>query len=184
MTDNNTSGKYIETSFKKIFKKMTPSARCTAKTPPLSEFIFSFIGAFLGLGAVCYLSYVQEIPVLIASFGASAVMLYAFPANPFAQPKNVLGGHMLSAFVGIFIYQMFGSYWFTAAASVALAIVVMVATKTTHPPAGGTALIALATGQSWGFIIFPVGAGAVILIAVALLVNNLAPGRSYPGYWR
>ena len=86
-------------------------------------------------------------------------------------------------------YQLFGgTLWVAAAMAVSLAIVIMLATKTLHPPGGATALIAVIGGakiHSLGFLyaVLPAGAGALVLLIVALLVNNLAPTRKYPEYW-
>jgi CBS-domain-containing membrane protein len=133
--------------------------------------------------------------LLIGSFGASAVLLYAAPASPLAQPWNVVGGHVLSAVIGVGIRQGINDaacrgqcQWFAAALSVAVSIAAMQVTKCLHPPGGATALIAV-TGdtsiRNLGFlyVLAPASVGAVALLLVALLVNNLAPERPYPAYW-
>jgi CBS-domain-containing membrane protein len=127
--------------------------------------------------------------MIIGSFGASAVLVYGAIKSPLAQPRNLIGGHVLSGLVGVACYQMFGeSLWLAAALAVSFAIVSMLATKTLHPPGGATALIAVIGGptiHSLGFLyaVIPAGAGAVILLIVALVVNNLSRNRKYPEYW-
>ena len=167
-----------------------------AKSPPgtsVPELIWSWFGAVTGIGLCAYLSsrYFEprDLPLLIGSFGASAVLVYGAIKSPLAQPRNLVGGHMLSGLVGVACYQLFGNtVWLAAAMAVSLAIVVMLATKTLHPPGGATALIAVIGGvkiHSLGFLyaVIPVGAGAVVLLVVALLVNNLSKNRRYPEYW-
>jgi CBS-domain-containing membrane protein len=127
--------------------------------------------------------------LLIGSFGASAVLVYGAIKSPLAQPRNLIGGHVLSGLAGVACYQLFGNMvWLAAAMAVSLAIVVMLATKTLHPPGGATALIAVIGGtkiHNLGFLyaFIPAGMGAVILLVIALLVNNLSKSRKYPEYW-
>jgi CBS-domain-containing membrane protein len=168
----------------------------TAKSPPgvgVAELLWSWIGSAAGIGLCGHLSakYFEprDLTLLIGSFGASAVLVYGAIKSPLAQPRNLLGGHILSALVGVACHQMFGAIpWLAAALAVSLAIVLMLATKTLHPPGGATALIAVVGGQKihdLGFLyaFVPAGAGAVVLLLVALIVNNLSKNRKYPEYW-
>jgi CBS-domain-containing membrane protein len=167
-----------------------------AKSPPgvgYEELIWSWLGAMLGIGACSYLSakYFEprDMTLLIGSFGASAVLVYGAIKSPLAQPRNLVGGHILSGFVGVACSQLFGNtVWLAAALAVSIAIVSMLATKTLHPPGGATALIAVIGGakvHNLGFLyaFLPAGAGATILLVVALIVNNLSKNRKYPEYW-
>src|SRR5574341_1063020 len=167
-----------------------------AKSPPGvggRELFWSWLGAVIGISACGYLSsnYFEprDLTLLIGSFGASAVLAYGAIKSPLAQPRNLVGGHIVSGMVGSACYQLFGgTIWIAAAMAVSLAIVAMLATKTLHPPGGATALIAVIGGpkiHALGFFyaFVPAGAGAVILLIVALIVNNLAENRKYPEYW-
>ncbi|MFZ5633334.1 MAG: HPP family protein [Bacillota bacterium] len=149
----------------------------------LSGLFVTALGSFFGIGLVAILSAHYSLPLLLPSFGASAVLLYAACHVPMAQPRNVIGGHLISAFMGVLVYQLFGDDWWALAMGVTSAIVVMTVTHTLHPPGGATAFVAVYTGQNFGFILSPVGLGAVLLIAVAILVNNLSGERKYPDYW-
>ncbi len=117
------------------------------------------------------------------------MLLFGAPQVPFAQPRNVIGGHVVSALVGITVYMLCGDIAFIAPAlAVAGAIAAMHVTGTLHPPGGGTALMMAIGDQSvvqYGYlaVLFPVAAGTVILVAVALIVNNLARDRRYPVSW-
>ena len=167
-----------------------------AKSPPgvsMSELIWSWIGSALGIGICGYLSsrYFEprDLSLLIGSFGASAVLVYGAIKSPLAQPRNLIGGHVLSGLTGVACYHLFGNtVWLAAAMAVSLAIVVMLATKTLHPPGGATALIAVIGGtkiHDLGFLyaLIPAGTGATMLLVIALLVNNLSKSRKYPEYW-
>ncbi len=146
------------------------------------EHLLTFIGAFLGIGLIGmsqqYLAEKQDVIYLIGSFGASAVLIYGIPKSPLAQMRNFIGGHLLSAFIGVLIQQLFPeTLWLSAALSVSLSIVVMQMTKTLHPPGGATALIANIGSEkikSLGFlyILYPVLSGILILGVVALLINK------------
>jgi len=168
----------------------------TTTSPPrvrLSEIGWSWLGAFLGIGFISFANYrvFEKIDLLmiVGSFGASAVLIYGAIKSPLAQPRNLLGGHVLSALVGVACQQLFHStLWLAAALAVSTAIAVMHATRTLHPPGGATALIAVIGGEkihSLGFLyaLFPVGGGALIMLLVALLVNNIPKHRRYPEFW-
>jgi len=161
--------------------------------PSAREVCWSWLGAVLGIALVGYLDswLVQgtDAVLLIGSLGASAVLLFGAPRSPLAQPRNVIGGHMLSALVGVSMRLVLPDpAWACAALTVATAIAVMHVSGTLHPPGGATALIAAAGGakisaMGYLFVLIPAGAGAAILVAVALVVNNLAKARKYPEYW-
>ncbi len=168
----------------------------STKSPPgvgIGELAWSWLGSVLGIGLCGYLSsrYFEprDLSLIIGSFGASAVLVYGAIKSPLAQPRNLVGGHILSALIGVACFQFFGNtIWIASALAVSFAIVAMLVTKTLHPPGGATALIAVIGGakvHSLGFFyaLVPAGAGAVILLIVALLVNNLSQNRKYPEYW-
>jgi len=128
---------------------------------------------------------------LIGSFGASAVLVYGAPLAEFSQPRNLIGGHVFSAFVGVSIAYLLASNLVIASAlAVSISIAVMHLSRTLHPPGGATALIAIIGGDKihqlgYSYVISPVLTGAVILLLVALFINNISrnPKRKYPLYW-
>ncbi|HHO47190.1 MAG TPA: HPP family protein, partial [Desulfobacteraceae bacterium] len=133
------------------FRKMRGSAK-SPPAPGLQEIAWSWLGAFLGIAAVAGIHYhllaSSDLILIIGSFGASAVLIYGAPKSPLAQPRNLLGGHILSALIGVFCFQVFhGETWLAASLAVATAIAVMHATRTLHPPGGATALIAVIGGE-------------------------------------
>ena len=126
---------------------------------------------------------------MIGSFGASAVLAYGAVRSPLAQPRNLIGGHVLSAIVGVLCWKLLSQYmWLAESVAVATSIAVMHATRTLHPPGGATALIAVIGSpeiHKLGFlyVLFPATIGPLILLAVALLVNNIPASRRYPEIW-
>lgn len=168
----------------------------TTKSSPMvsfSEIAWSWIGAFLGITAVSYINFNiiedTDLVMVIGSFGASAVLIYGAINSPLAQPRNLLGGHIFSAITGVTCYKIFPSQmWLASSLAVATAIAIMHATKTLHPPGGATALIAVVGSSKihslgYFYAIIPAGLGAVIMLAVALLVNNIPKNRRYPDFW-
>jgi len=174
------------------FQKMQGVSKCPPRVA-YSEILWSWIGAFLGIATVALISYQvlegKGLTMIIGSFGASAVLIYGAVRSPLAQPRNLLGGHILSAVIGVTSYQLFQPHiWLAAAVAVATAIAVMHATKTLHPPGGATALIAVIGGESvynlgYLYAIIPTAVGASIMLAIAVLVNNIPRNRRYPEFW-
>lgn len=154
------------------------------------EHVWSFIGSFIGIGLIAFLqgkSLTQiDTVFLIGSFGASSVLVYGAIQSPLAQPRNLLGGHLISALIGVSVFKLLPDViWLTAPLAVSLSIVFMQITKTLHPPGGATALIAVIGSEkikSLGFfyVISPVLSGCLILLLVALIFNNLTSNRRYP----
>lgn len=154
------------------------------------EHIWSFLGAFFGIGIIAFIQSngfsKQESLFLIGSFGASSVLVYGAIQSPLAQPRNLIGGHVVSAVVGVTIYKFLPDIiWLTAPTAVALSIVLMQITKTLHPPGGATALIAVVGPErikvlGYGYVLSPVLSGAMVLLLVALIFNNITSHRTYP----
>lgn len=118
--------------------------------------------------------------LLIAPFGASCVLVFALPESPLAQPRNVIGGHVISAAAGLLMLTLLGDGPIAIAAGVGLAISAMQATATLHPPAGANPIVVISAGAGWSFIAVPVLAGAVMIVLLALIYHRLATGRPYP----
>jgi len=174
-------------------RKMRGTTRGSPPRVNNPEIIWSWIGAFLGIAALAWVErfFIEgtDLTLMIGSFGASAVLVYGAVRSPLAQPRNLVGGHILSAIVGVACWKLLHQYpWLAAALAVATAIALMHLTRTLHPPGGATALIAVigsAEIHKLGFlyVLIPVGAGALILLAVAVLVNNIPKSRRYPEIW-
>jgi CBS-domain-containing membrane protein len=154
------------------------------------EHFWSFTGAFFGIGLIAFFQSQQltknENLFLIGSFGASSVLIYGAIQSPLAQPRNLIGGHVISAFIGVTIYKFLPDIiWLTAPLAVSLSIVGMQISKTLHPPGGATALIAIMGSEKikalgYGYVISPVLTGTLILYFVAMIFNNMTSHRRYP----
>jgi CBS domain-containing membrane protein len=155
-----------------------------------NEHWWTFVGSFTGISLIGLLNstflQLHDNLFLIGSFGASSVLLYGVINSPLAQPRNVIGGHILSAIIGVTVsqYSPF-EIWFNAGLAVSLSIVIMQVTKTLHPPGGATALIAIIGSKpikelGYLYVLTPIMSGILILLVVALVVNNITSKRSYP----
>ena len=156
------------------------------------EHFWSFIGSFIGIGILSYLESIRfsgtDIVFLICSFGASSVLVYGIIQSPFSQPRNLIGGHVISAIIGVTVNQLIPDIvWLSAPLAVSLSIIFMQITKTLHPPGGATALIAV-TGSAqikdlgYMYVFSPVLDGVLILFITALIFNNMTSSRSYPSH--
>jgi len=168
-------------------------------SPPRRDFskiAWSWIGAFVGIYLVSVLnqfsySDMQNTLFLVGSFGASAVLVYGAPQAEFSQPRNLMGGHILCALTGITVYKYLPfNVELLGAIAVSVSVVIMHFTRTLHPPGGATALIAVIGSaevheMGYLFVVYPIASGALILLLVALVVNNLSsdPKRHYPRCW-
>lgn len=178
---------------KKKFRKRLRQVRYIVYRETLvdyKEHLFTFLGSFTGIGLIGLLNSrhlkAHDNIFLVASFGASSVLIYGIINSPFSQPRNLIGGHLISAIVGVTIHKFIPvELWLSCAISVSLSIVLMQITKTLHPPGGATALIANMGSekiQSLGYlyVLSPVLSGVLILLSVALVFNNLTDHRNYP----
>lgn len=158
------------------------------------EKFWSFLGSFCGIGLIAWIQSIylpqNDNLFLIGSFGASSVLVYGAIQSPLAQPRNLIGGHIISALIGVTVYTFLPDViWLTAPLAVSVSIIAMQYTKTLHPPGGATALIAV-TGSAkikllgYGYVIFPVLSGVLILLMVALVFNNITSLRKYPNEGR
>ena len=146
-------------------------------------------GAFVGISLTGLLGSLAfrldpTLPAMIAPMGASAVLLFAVPSSPLAQPWSILCGNIVSAFVGVTVALLVPDIFLASALAISLAIAAMMALRCLHPPSGAVALTAVLGGPAvhslgYGFILWPVAGNSLILLILALVYNN-ATGRAYP----
>ncbi len=158
---------------------------------PLSmrENLLSSFVAFQAILATGWLSsrYIEGVglAVLVASMGASAVLLFAAPHSPLTQPWPLVGGTIISAFIGVMCGRHLQDPWLAGAAAVSLSIFAMHLTHSLHPPGGAITLMIALGGESigahnYGFVLAPVGMNVLIILAAALVLNYFLPGHRYP----
>lgn len=154
-------------------------------------FLWAWLSVFIALGIAALLVHHTDHPWLLASLGGSCVILFGMAASDMAQPRSLIGGHLISSLTGLlFLKYGFGTFggppqaWMIAA--VATALVMMMATRTIHSPAGANPIVIFLEGTDWSFLLSPLLLGLAVLLIVALLVNNLAPAAArtrYPRSW-
>ncbi|MES2575404.1 MAG: HPP family protein [Bacteroidota bacterium] len=156
------------------------------------EHFWAFLGSFVAIGVLAYIQSIHfsgnDAVYLIGSFGASSVLVYGIIQSPFSQPRNLVGGHLISAFIGVTVHKLLPDIiWIAAPLAVSLSIVLMQITKTLHPPGGATALIAIIGSDKikdlgYIYLFSPVLIGVLILLLTALIFNNMTSNRSYPSH--
>lgn len=141
------------------------------------------LGGFIAIGVIAGVSEQNALALVLGSFGASCVLVFGFPDVPFSQPRNVLIGHLVSSLSGLVFVHFFGPHWWSVAFAVAFAIAAMMLTRTVHPPAGSNPVIVYLLNPEWSFLLFPTLIGALLLVIVALIYNNMTRQGNYPKYW-
>jgi len=155
-----------------------------------SNLLWSWIGSFLGILAISYFhtDFLDDtdLTLVVGSFGASAVLIYGAVNSVLAQPRNLIGGHIISAIVGVISFKLFSSNILLASAiAVSTSIFFMQVTLTLHPPGGATALIAVVGSEQvhelgFLYVLVPVFSGSIILLIIAVFINNIPKNRAYP----
>ena len=134
------------------------------------------------IGALTYLTYKTTFGLfLIASFGSSMVILYGYPESPFAQPKNIFFGHLLTAAVGIIVLNFVPlPIFITIPIAVGLGVGLMILFNVTHPPAGGNPIIVIIGSVSLDYLINPIITGSIIVLAFGIVINKFILKKKYP----
>ena len=134
------------------------------------------------IGALTLLTYKTELGIfLIASFGSSMVLLFGYPESPFAQPKNIFFGHLLTSVVGIiFLYLVPLQIYLVIPLAVGFGVALMILFNVTHPPAGGNPIIVIMGSVSLDYLVNPIIIGSLIILAFGVILNRLILKKKYP----
>ena len=126
------------------------------------------------IGILTFLTYKTELGLfLIASFGSSMVLLYGYPESPFAQPKNVFFGHLVTATVGMFfLYLIPLPLFIIIPLAVGFGVGLMILLNVTHPPAGGNPIIVIMGSVSVDYLLSPIISGSIIILVFAIIINK------------
>ena len=140
------------------------------------------IFSIITIGCLTLLTYKTEFGVfLVASFGSSMVLLFGYPESPFAQPKNIFFGHLLTALVGvIFVNFIPLPIFITIPLAVGIGIFLMILMGVTHPPAGGNPIIVIIGSASFSYIINPIIIGTIIVLIFGIILNRIILNKEYP----
>ena len=148
----------------------------------LKQSISAGIFSIITIGILTILTYKTEFGVfLLASFGSSMVLLYGYPESPFAQPKNVFFGHLLTAVVGmIFLYLVPFPLYIIIPLAVGFGVGLMILFNVTHPPAGGNPIIVIMGSVSLEYLLSPVISGSLIILGFGIIINRYILKKPYP----
>ena len=140
------------------------------------------IFSFLTIGLLTLLTYKTELGIfLIASFGSTMVLLYGYPESPFAQPKNVFFGHLLTSVVGVLcLYLIPLPDYILIPIAVGLGVGLMILFNVTHPPAGGNPVIIIIGGVSINYLFSPIITGSILILVFGVVLNRFILKKNYP----
>ncbi|MFA7429089.1 MAG: HPP family protein [Rhodospirillaceae bacterium] len=139
------------------------------------------LGGAVGIAGIGLLGDVTSMPLLLAPFGASSVLLFALPDSPLSQPANVIGGHLVAALLSIALAAVLPHTWWAAGMAVGLVIAVTAALRLTHPPAGADPLVVFLGAPAAEVFMGSVIVGSTFLVLTAVLLHSLPPKRTpYP----
>jgi len=152
------------------------------KKSDIKKAILAGIFSAVTIGILTILTYKTSYGMfLIASFGSSMVLLFGYPENPFAQPKNIFFGHLLNSVVGIiFLYLVPLPIYIIIPLAVGFGIFLMILLNVTHPPAGGNPIIVIMGGVSLDYLINPIIIGSLIILVFGIVLNRLILKKKYP----
>ena len=134
------------------------------------------------IGVLTLLTYKTEFGIfLIASFGSTMVLLYGYPESPFAQPKNIFFGHLVTSLAGLFVlYFIPFPLYINLPVAVGVGVALMIMLNITHPPAGGNPIIVIMGSVSLDYIINPIISGTIIVLIFGVVLNRLILKKKYP----
>lgn len=161
---------------------MKGSGEKSIKASPKAA-LLGLIGGTATIGLLISLTNITFVPWLMTSFGGSCVLILSAWKSSLSQPRNIIGGHLVSSLIGLALLHFWGNGSYVMALGVGLSIWLMMLTNTTHPPAGADPLIIIQGGYNWYFIINPVLVGTFVIVVMALIINNLLLKRHYPSFW-
>lgn len=147
----------------------------------IRQVLLTLLGASTAILVLSLAYPIAGFNILLAPFGATCVLLFALPDSPLAQPKNIIFGHLITAFIGLLFLHFFGFTPLSVALSVGTAIAAMRFTSTTHPPAGANPIVVMIGSASWDFLEL-VALGSVVLVVCGVLFYRIN-GKMYPKYW-
>ena len=140
------------------------------------------IFSIITIGVLTVLTYKTSYGIfLIASFGSTMVLLYGYPESPFAQPKNIILGHFLTALIGIIFLNFVPlPIFLNIPLAVGFGVMFMILLKVTHPPAGGNPIIVIIGSVSFDYLLTPVLIGSIIVVMFGVIINKYLFKKEYP----
>lgn len=148
-----------------------------------SQVVYATIGAIVAISALSYIATTTKGLILLGSFGASALLIFALPEAPLSQPRSVVLGHLFASLIALGCLALFGPQWWAMGIATGLAVGLMMVTRTVHPPAGSNAIIVFLAKPTWGLLVFSTLGGTLTLIAIAVVYHRTTRRHQYPLYW-
>jgi CBS-domain-containing membrane protein len=149
-----------------------------------SQIVLATLGAMIAVSALSYVALTTQALLLLGSFGASTLLLFALPEAPLSQPRSVVGGHLSASLIAVACLTFFGPEWWAVGMATGLGVGFMMLTRTVHPPAGSNAIIVFLAKPTWSLLLFSTLAGTVMLIVIAMAYHRTTRRHRYPLYWR
>jgi CBS-domain-containing membrane protein len=148
--------------------------------------LYALIFSVITIGTLSFLEFKTPYGLFLAgSFGSSMVLLFGYPESPFAQPKNVFFGHLVTSIVGVLVLKFLPiDQFLQIAIAVGLGIFVMIIFGVTHPPAGGNPIVIIVGAYSYDFLLNPIIFGSIIIIFYAIILNRFILKKNYPSNWK
>ena len=147
----------------------------------LKQSVLAGLFSIITIGILTLLTYKTDFGIfLIASFGSSMVLLFGYPESPFAQPKNVFFGHLLTALIGVLFLFLPLPIYILIPLAVGIGVGLMILLDVTHPPAGGNPIIVILGSVSFEYLFSPILTGCLIIIVFGILLNKFVAQKKYP----
>lgn len=185
----NKGAQHLRDIFLKFARDMTYRIKLRGQVSPCQTgptarvLLIAFVGASIAGASLGLIAEASQHALVMGSFGASIFLVMAAPDLPFAQPRNVLAGHFLASAIGLVCFHFIGESWLVMGFALGLTTITMLFFRVAHPPAGSNPVAIFLTGPDWIFLFTPTLAGALIIVTLGVVYNNLWRGRSYPKYW-
>ncbi len=167
----------------KFFKKWRGQNSALPERSSLVSILGNAIIAGIVISSLFLLTEKLGAILIMGTFAASSLIVFSYPDSPFAQPRNVILGHLVGSIIGLSCLTLLGPDWWSAGLAVALTIVAMKTCRIVHPPATSNPLVVFLIKPHWSFLLFPTLTGACAIILIALFVHNLRRTEAWPKYW-
>lgn len=174
-------GKNISIVISSYFLKMRGERKSRGNVK-ISEGVIAATGGLVAIIIISLIAVFLGYPIVLGPMGASSLLVFAAHKLPFSQPRQILGGHIISTVTALLVWDIYGKSHVTIGITLALVLFLMIFLKVVHPPAAASAMVAINSQAGWGFL-FAIFITSLLLIMVSLFYNNLFRGRQYPKHW-
>lgn len=167
----------------KLIRKFIGGQEKPPARSDLKKIFISSLAVGLVIAGLTYLDREIGTLLLLGTFGATTFIVFTYPDSPFAQPRNVLGAHIIGATMGLLCLKFIGPQWWSLGIAVGLTVALMKLLRVVHPPATSNPIVVFLTNPTWFFLLCPTIAGALIIVVLALFYHNMSRESNWPTYW-